>query len=355
LGAQNAFMTLAETARRTFIVTLVVASVLVAVLTIWALREVVALLFVAFILAAAMRPGIEALNRHRVPRGAGLALHYVAILLLVLLLLWLVVPPAIHQVDAAVNEQAIGKVASESTGLKHDVLAGIQRRLNNLPQAGELVHRGIGVTRRAVEGLVAALFVFATAAYWIFERDSAVDLVASLVPSEKRKTLRDTWQLIDLRLGAYVRGQLLLITIVATVLSTAFFLIGLPYWLLVGVFAGIVELIPVVGPLAAGATAVGVGLTQSVGLAVAAGIVVFVMRMAQDYVIVPRVLGSAVGISPLVVLVSALSVQLLFGGFAVVLGVPLAAVIVTLVDVIVRERDPAEEEAPTVLFTAGNE
>jgi predicted PurR-regulated permease PerM len=63
-------------------------------------------------------------------------------------------------------------------------------------------------------------------------------------------------------------------------------------------------------------------------------------------------MGNVVGISPLVVLCSALAMNLLFGGAAVVLSVPLAAVIVTLVDVIVRDIDPAEQDTPTVLFTA---
>jgi len=67
---------------------------------------------------------------------------------------------------------------------------------------------------------------------------------------------------------------------------------------------------------------------------------------------VPRVLGDAVGLSPLLVLVSVTSVGILFGGFAVVLAVPIAAILVTLVDVIVREKDPAAEDVPTVLFPA---
>ena len=66
----------------------------------------------------------------------------------------------------------------------------------------------------------------------------------------------------------------------------------------------------------------------------------------------PRVLGDAVGLTPLVVLVSVTSVGILFGGFAVILAIPLAAVISTLVDVIVRNRDPSEEDVPTILFSA---
>jgi predicted PurR-regulated permease PerM len=93
-----------------------------------------------------------------------------------------------------------------------------------------------------------------------------------------------------------VRGQALLIALVATVLSASFWLIGLPYWLLVGVFAGVIEIVPVIGSLAAGALAVGVGL--------------------------------------------------------ILLAVPLAAVIGTLVEVVVLEKNPEEEEVPTVLFPA---
>jgi predicted PurR-regulated permease PerM len=164
--------------------------------------------------------------------------------------------------------------------------------------------------------------------------------------------VRDTWNLIDAKLGAYVRGQVVLVALVATVLSLAFWAIGLPYWLLVGAFAGLVELIPVIGPLAAGALAVGVGLTISWQTALAAGLAVLVVRLVEDYLVIPRVLGDAVGLTPLVVLVSVTACGLLFGGFAVILAIPLAAVITTLIDVIVRDKDPSEEEVPAVIFSA---
>jgi predicted PurR-regulated permease PerM len=89
-----------------------------------------------------------------------------------------------------------------------------------------------------------------------------------------------------------------------------------------------------------------------VHLAALALAVVVGVRLTQDYLVNPRVMGSAVGMSPLVVLFSASAVVLLFGGFAVLLSVPLAAVVVTLVDVIVRNKNPADEETPAVLFPA---
>ena len=86
-------------------------------------------------------------------------------------------------------------------------------------------------------------------------------------------------------------------------------------------------------------------------MALAAGICVLGVRLLEDYLIVPKVLGEAVGLSPLLVLVSVTAVGILFGGFAVILAVPLVAVLVTLLDVVVRDVDPAEEDVPTVLFS----
>jgi predicted PurR-regulated permease PerM len=344
-----------QTAQRTALATIVVIGLVAAALALWKLRVVIALVFLGFILAAAIRPGIEALRRRGVPRGAGLGLHYLAFAGLIALFLWMVVPRAIDQVQNALGgttKAQIHQEATHSKGIKHDVLTAIDKRLRELPKAGSVFHPALEVTKKAFEVLVGIFFVFATAAYWIFERERAVDFVASLLPRPKRKKLRDTWSLIDLKLGAFVRGQGLLVLLVGTVLSVGFWLVGEPYFILIGAFAGLVEIVPVIGPLAAGALAVGVGFTASWHTALAAGICVLVVRLLEDYLIVPRVLGEAVGLSPLLVLFSVTAVGILFGGFAVVLAVPLVAVIVTVVDVVVRDRDPAEEEVPTVLFPA---
>ena len=343
---------LAQTARKALVATLVAGAVVVLALALWKLRLVISLVFLAFIIAAAMRPSIDALQRWRIPRGVGLALHYLVLVGLVALFLWLVVPRAVTQVQNALGGDQLKHAARTSTGIKHEILVGLQRRLERLPSGSELIKPAAEVTKRAFEVMIGILFTLATAAYWIFERDRAIDLVASLLPRPKRKRLRDTWNLIDLKLGAFVRGQALLIVLVGTVLSIAFWLIGVPYWLLVGSFAGLVEIVPVVGPLAAGALAIGVGLTQSWHVALGAGVAVLCVRLLEDYLVLPKVLGEATGLSPLVVLFSVSAVTILFGGFAVLFAVPLAAVIATVVDVVVRGHDPAEEEVPTVLFPA---
>jgi predicted PurR-regulated permease PerM len=348
---------MAETARRALIGSLVVGGVVVLALAVWELKLVVFLIFLAFTLAAAMRPGVDALNRRRVPRAVGVLMHYAVLAAVVGLFLWLVVPRALDQVDHAVRkvpttQKELGDAAQTSKGVKHELLLGLQKRLQHLPRASEVVRPAVSITLAAFEILVAVFFVFAAAAYWIFERDRAIDYVCQLLPQTKRKVVRDTWHLIDLKLGSYVRGQALLIVIVATILSLAFRAIGLPYWLLLGTFAGVVEIVPVVGPLAAGALAVGVGLTESIGVAIAAGVVVLAQRLLEDYLIAPRILGGAVGLSPLLVLISVFASGVLFGPLAVILAIPAVAVLTTLVDVVVRDKDPAREDVPTVLFPA---
>src|SRR6266487_5395846 len=344
-----------ETAQRVALATLIVIAIVAMALALWKLKLVLALVFLAFILAAALRPSIERLARAGLPRGLGLLVHYLVLGGVLALALWIVVPRAVDQVQNALGgttKAQIHREAKQSKGIKHELLTAVDKRLRELPKAGRLFHPAVEVTLKAFEILLGIFFVLATAAYWIFERERAVDFVASLLARPKRKKLRDTWNLIDLKLGAFVRGEALLVVLVGTILSLAFWAVGEPYFILVGAFAGIVEIVPVIGPISAGALAVGVGFTESWHVALAAGVCVLIVRLLEDYLIIPRVLGDAVGLSPLLVLFSITAVGILFGGFAVVLAVPLVAILVTVLDVVVRDKDPAEEEVPTVLFPA---
>ena len=346
-----------DVARRTFVSALVVLGLLVFAALIWKARLVVMLLFLAIVLASAMRTGVDALRRRGVPRAAGIAIHYLILAGLIALLLWFAVPRALNQVQHAIGsvpaaKADIARKADNSTGFKHEILVGVQHRLERLPRVEALVDPAVEVGRKAVEVIVGIFFVLACAAYWIYERDRLEKLVLSFVPPRRRRVVADTWNLVDLRLGAFVRGQSLLVLLVGTVLSLLFWAIGEPYWLLVGPFAGLVELVPVIGPLVAGVLAVAVGLTASWQVALGAGVAVLAVRVFEDYVVVPRVLGDAVGLSPLVVLVAVASSGIVLGGMAVLLAVPLAAVVGTILDVVVLRKDPRDADVPTLLFPA---
>jgi predicted PurR-regulated permease PerM len=344
------------TARRAAVATLVVISIVVLALALWKLKLLLALIFLAFTLAAAMRPGVEWLYRRaHVPRGLGVLIHYLVFLGAIALLLWFIVPRAIFQVQHAIGSvptstKDLHNKAVHSTGLRHMILNAIYERLKRLPSGSSLIHPAISATKTALEALVAIFFTFAAAAYWIFERDGTIGLVQSLIPRRHRRVTRDTWVLIDQKLGAFVRGQLLLITLVAALLSLAFWLDGEPYWLLLGIFAGIFEIVPIVGPLLVGALAIGVGLTVDWQTAAGAAAAVLILRQLEDYLVTPRVMGHAVGLSPLVVLVSVTSVGILLGAFWILLAIPIAAVVSTLIDVIVRDVDPADIDPPALIF-----
>ncbi|HET9115680.1 MAG TPA: AI-2E family transporter [Gaiellaceae bacterium] len=345
------------TARKAATTTLVAVAIVVGALALWKIRIVIALLFLGFVIASAMRPSVEWLYRRaRVPRGLGVVIHYLCFVAAIALFLYLVVPVAMTQIDRAIggtvptSTSALHHAAVHSHGVRHEILSALDKRLHQLPSGTSLLHPAITVTKTLFEILVGILFMFAVGAYWIFDRDGTIALVQSMVPRNHRRVTRDTWVLIDMKLGAFVRGQFLLVLIVAILLSFAFWLDHEPYWLLIGTFAGIVELVPIVGPLAAGAVAIGAGLTAGWMVALGAGIAVLILRQLEDYVIAPRVMGHAVGLSPLVVLVSVVTIGYLLGAIYVLIAIPIASIVATLVDVIIHDRDPAEEEPPTVLF-----
>ena len=257
-----------ELATRAFLTTAIVLATVVAALALWELRVLVALLFLAFILAAAMRPGVDSLAAHRVPRAVGVLIHYAALAILVGAVLWFVVPTSLHQVQAAAGDipttrEELQTAVRHSSGVKQEILRAVQERLERAPSLSSFASPALDLTRTGLEIVAGVFFVFAVAAYWIFERERAEGVVLSLVPRAKRELVQQTWRLVDLKLGAYVRGVILLILFVSTVLSVGFWAIGLPYWLLIGIFAGLVEIIPIIGPFTAGAVAGGVGLTVS--------------------------------------------------------------------------------------------
>jgi predicted PurR-regulated permease PerM len=347
----------AEIAQRALLITAVAVAVVAGAFALWKLRLLLSLLFLALIVAAAIRPGVEALGRRHVPRWIGVLIHYIVVAGFIALLLWLVVPTAVDQVQAAIgnvpsSRTELHQEARHSSGVRHEILTAIDDWLRKAPTAASLLHPALDVTKKALEAILGIFFVLASAAYWIFERERVQDVALSLVPRRKKRVVHATWNLVDLKLGAYVRGWLLLILFVSVVLSGSFWAIGLPYWLLLGTFAGVVEIVPVVGPLAAGVLAVGVALTVSIKAAVLAAVAVYGLRLLQDYVINPRVLGHAVGVTPLAVLVGVPAVGILFGGAYVPLATPFLAVVGTIVDVVVRGKDPAKEPVPAVIFPA---
>ena len=298
------------------------AAVVVAALLLWRARTLIVLLVLVVVVASAVRPGVDSLARRRIPRAAGVLLHYAAAAGVVALILWLVTPPLVAQLQTAGQSHGSGGPGADAV---HQLAAAAHERLSHAT-VGEIFRPALSITEGALRILGGIALVLAGAAFWTLERERLERLVTKRGGERGRTLVRD-WDAVEVRLGSYVRGQLALMGFVACVLSAAFWAIGEPYWLAVGIFAGVVEIVPIVGPLLAGILAVGSALTVSVHLALLAAGCVYGLRLFQDYVLGPRVLGHASGLPPLVTLVAVSVTGLVLGPACVPIATPVACIV----------------------------
>ena len=312
----------------------------------WQLRTMVILLLLALTFAAAIRPGVDWLHKRGVPESLAVLGFFVLILAVATTFFWLAVPPLVHEVSDALNQPVVGAAAvHHSTGIRHDVLLWLDRHLRRLPSGGALLHPIATYGHKATDAIVAVFFTVAATWYWIAEQDAVVRLLTAIAPEAKRERARRTYLAIDRRLGVYTRIQFLTVFAMAIVLSLGYYLVGMPYWLLLGGLTSLLDIIPVLGPAIGAILVLAVGLPQSLHVAALGLLVLIAVREFQTYVVNPHVAGRSVGFSPLITLVTVATVGLLFGAFAVVLAIPVTSAVATLVDVFVLDHEPPPEHA----------
>jgi predicted PurR-regulated permease PerM len=316
---------------------------------VWQVRSVLILLLLALTLAAAIRPGVDWLGRHRTPQSVAILLHFLVVGGVIALFIWLAVPPALHQIV-----HALGSPSAHATGVRERVLDWLRQHLHQLPTGTQLLHPVATYGHKASEAFVAIFFTLAATWYLVSEHESLIRLLTALAPESQREQARATYLEIDRRLGAYTRLRVLMIFAVGTVLSAGFYLIGLDYWLLVGAFVGVAEIVPIIGPLIGAILVLAVGLPQSLHVAALALLWLFAVRLFQDYVVNPHI-GRTVGLSPLVTLVSVSVVGVVFGGLAVILAVPFTSAVATIIDVLVLGHEPpaAQPRRPLRIYRTG--
>lgn len=191
-----------------------------------------------------------------------------------------------------------------------------------------------------------------------------IDWIGRLAPRRYRHELIPLGQQVNVLLGRYVRGQLVLIVIMWVVTTIGLTAFGVPFSFLLGFMTGVLEIIPIIGPITAGAIASLVALghpnpfgwSQLVYVA-AIAIMYTILRHAEDYFVIPLVIGRIVRLHPAVVIFALLGGGALFGLIGVLLAVPVAAtgrLILIYVSAKLRDEDPyprleeelSGEEAP---------
>jgi predicted PurR-regulated permease PerM len=150
--------------------------------------------------------------------------------------------------------------------------------------------------------------------------------VRSLIPPQYRDEAVEVALKLHLVVGGFIRGQLLVALFVGVATSVGLALVGLPFWLLLGVTAGLANLIPLLGPLVAGALGVSIALvTDGVGLAVLVLVVMVVVQQLDNQVVSPLVMGRNVRVHPLVVLLALAVAGAVYGILGLLMAVPTVA------------------------------
>jgi predicted PurR-regulated permease PerM len=168
----------------------------------WKVRSIVILLLLALTFAAAIRPGVEWLRRRHVPQSLAIFFFFALVLGAIGLFFWLAVPPALHQLSEALHQGGPAATPSHSTGVRHDVLAWVDRQLRELPHGSKLLHPIAAYGHKATSAVVATFFTLAATWYWVSERDRMIELLAAIAPESKREKARQTYLAIDGRLGS---------------------------------------------------------------------------------------------------------------------------------------------------------
>lgn len=177
---------------------------------------------------------------------------------------------------------------------------------------------------RVGAGIVDFFFMFVLGVYLLASAPQVRRWVHDvLVPASQRPDFRRIEAEAARLFGAYIRGQLLLGLIVGTVSGVAYFVLGVPYAVLLGVLAGIFELVPIVGPIVAGAVAALVALTQPFPLVVWVVLAAIAVQQLENNLLVPRISGGAVGLHPLAALLAVLVGVEIAGVVGALFAVPL--------------------------------
>ncbi len=322
----------------TFVRFFVVAGVLVLA---YVLRSVLAMLFVSIIIAAALSPLVDWFEKKKIPRLVGTLIIYLGIIALLSLIIYFAFP---------IIYEEILNLADSLPGLSDQVLhllsnSALAERISDFISSyqGSLIKdasRFFSILINLGGGIVSVLTVFLISFYLLLEKDGVSDFIKFITPQSVEGTVLKIWYRSRLRLGKWLRVQLLLSTVIGVMVWAALLILGVKYAFVLAIFAAICELVPMVGPILAGVVATIVALTQSLPLAIWTAIIFILIQRIENDILVPSVMGKTIGFNPVVVLV-ALFVGGKLGG---ILGMLIALPVVIVIEETVRELNKKQQQ-----------
>lgn len=309
-------------------------------------RGALLLVYISALFAIGLAPLVALVERlpvvrgGRLPRWAAILAIYLCFLALVAGLAVLVIPPMVEQArglwSAVPQMLHQGQQSLIDRGLLARELS-VQEAMQQSPVGGS---DAVGTIIGAVWGFLGGLFGFVTililSFYLLLDSNSLVRTFVRLFPLQERPRVEGACLRASGKVSAWLGGQLLLAGIIGGTAALALFLMGVPYFYVLALIAGIGEMIPIVGPLVAAIPAVAVAFTVSPTLAFGVALFFLVQQQVENNVLVPKIMARQVGVSAAGVMMA-----LLFGGTLLgVVGAILAVPTVAILQVVFEEAFP---------------
>ena len=320
----------------------------------WTARGALPAFFIGLALAFVLDPAVTFLARHGMPRWAGVIVMYVAVITIVWALIAYALPPIsrqasefieqIPELGAAVGDVEAGALAwYRDLPLPADVRSAIDNQLAASGDAfGELLRGLLAPTVNALLRVATFIVGLVVVPVWLFfvlkDRAGFSRAVAGAMPPSWRADAENLLAVLGRVGGRWVRGQLLLgasvfvATVIGlTILTYLDFAEFGQFTLVLALIAGVLEWLPIIGPIVAAVPAILIGLSIGVPAALAAAVLYTAIQQLENHILVPKVMSRQVGVSAVVVIVALLLGGSLLGVIGAILAVPTAAILHVLI------------------------
>lgn len=309
------------------------------------IREVLVILTISFILAAALEPVVDRLEKKlRFPRWLGALSIYGLFLAILYVFIMMVAPILSDQVATLIanRDGYISEVQSMISSWPQGYQNQVNDLINNIPtaisdwQLGGISHRVSGI----FSGIGSFMAVLVISVYVLSLKNGMKQTVSAFVPEKRRKVFIKMFGDITRKLSLWFRGQLVLSLSVGVTTFAGLSIMRVPYALVLAIIAAFTELIPMVGPVLGAIPAVIVALFISPVMALIVGIFYIFVQQLENHILVPQVMKKAVGLNPVIIISAMLIGAKLLGILGVILAVPIAS----SVSVIIKEWPKSNKE-----------
>lgn len=303
---------------------------------IWQIQDLLLLFFVSLLIAFALLPFIERLERKKVGRFWACLLIYALVLGVFLLIIGFGIPPVVEQTTLFVSQ--LPKLLQSI--LANPSWAPVSRQFAE--EAARQLASASGsiltVTLGIFNSFFALVTIFVFSFYFSLEYEKSSRWLLGLLTDSVRKRTEESIEQIELKIGAWVRGEFVLMLAIAILSYIGLTVLRVPYALPLSLIAGLLEIIPVIGPIVSAVPAVIVGFSVSNVLGFGVLALFILIQQLENTLIVPRVMEKVIGFSPLLTMGVILVGGRLFGVGGAFLAVPVALFIQVLIPKFLLEK-----------------